>query len=121
MNTIIPVFLFAYARPDHLRRTLICLLENKIPFLYGFADGLKMPGVVEHVSEDRQILRSHGIRVMEELTYSQQPWWHSRFFYLRMRAFNILLNKPVVPLLQHLRPLIIRFLAKVGMVCVGFA
>jgi len=53
----IPVVLFAYARPDHLRRTLACLRENNIPILYVFADGAKTPEMIERVNEVRQILR----------------------------------------------------------------
>lgn len=52
----IPVVLFAYARPDHLRRTLACLRENQVPLIYAFADGPKTPEVVERVNEVRQIL-----------------------------------------------------------------
>jgi len=56
MQKLIPVVLFAYARPDHLRRTLACLHENNIPLLYVFADGPKIPEVVDRVNEVRQIL-----------------------------------------------------------------
>lgn len=52
----IPVVLFAYARPDHLRRTLDCLRENQVPLLYVFSDGPKTPGVAERVREVRRIL-----------------------------------------------------------------
>jgi hypothetical protein len=69
---------------------------------------------------ESQILHSHGIRVREGLPYSQQPWWPRSFFKFRTRAFDLLLYKPV-PLLQRLRPRITRYLAKVGMDCVGFA
>jgi len=69
---------------------------------------------------ETQILRSYGIRVKEELPYLQQPWWQRRFFQFRMKAYNFLLYQPA-PLFQHLRPLFIWFLAKVGTVCEGFA
>jgi hypothetical protein len=52
----IPVVLFAYARPDHLRRTLDCLRENRVPLLYVFSDGPQKPDVVKRVNEVRCIL-----------------------------------------------------------------
>jgi len=55
----IPVVLFTYSRPAHLRRTLDCLRANNIPILYAFADGPKTLEVAERVCEVRQIL--HGI------------------------------------------------------------
>jgi hypothetical protein len=57
MKKIIPVVLFAYARPDHLRRTLACLRANNIPLLYVFADGPRTPDVAERVNDTRNILR----------------------------------------------------------------
>jgi hypothetical protein len=57
MKEIIPVVLFAYARPDLLRRTLACLRENQISLLYTFSDGPKTHEVAERVSEVRLILR----------------------------------------------------------------
>ena len=54
----IPVVLFAYARPDHLRRTLACLRENNVPLIYAFADGPKTPDLAERVNEVRSILRA---------------------------------------------------------------
>jgi len=57
MDIPIPVVLFAYARPDHLRRTLACLQQNYVPLLYAFADGPKTPEAAERVAEVRQILR----------------------------------------------------------------
>ena len=58
MTQIIPVILFAYARPDHLKRTLECLRENNIPLLYAFSDGPKAPVMAGRVNEVRQILRA---------------------------------------------------------------
>jgi len=52
----IPVILFAYARPDHLRRTLACLRENNVPLIYAFSDGPKTPDVAGQVREVRKIL-----------------------------------------------------------------
>lgn len=57
MATIIPIVLFTYARPDHLRRTLSCLRDNRVPLIYAFSDGPRIPekaGIVEQV---RTILR----------------------------------------------------------------
>lgn len=56
--TVIPVCLFAYARPDHLRRTLDCLRENEVPLLYVFSDGPRTPAQVPAVARVREILRS---------------------------------------------------------------
>lgn len=38
INTQIPIVLFAYARPDHLSRTLECLKINQVPLIYAFSD-----------------------------------------------------------------------------------
>ena len=57
MNSV-PVILFAYARPDHLRRTLDCLRENRVPLIYAFSDG---PRTVEYgsaVTQVRDLLRA---------------------------------------------------------------
>ena len=56
MSNVIPVVLFAYSRPDHLKRTLSCLRENNIPLLYAFSDAPKTPDSAERVNEVRQIL-----------------------------------------------------------------
>lgn len=53
----IPVVLFAYARPDHLRRTLACLRENRVPLIYAFSDGPRTPDKAPAVEQVRQILR----------------------------------------------------------------
>lgn len=54
----IPIALFAYARPDHLRRTLACLQENEVPLIYVFSDGPRTPDKEPAVAEVRQILHS---------------------------------------------------------------
>jgi len=54
----IPVVLFAYSRPDHLRRGLACLRENNVPLIYAFADGPKTPDVAERVKAVRDILHA---------------------------------------------------------------
>jgi hypothetical protein len=56
MTTIIPVVLFAYSRPDHLKRTLRCLRKNNVPLIYAFSDGPKTPSVEQSVREVRKIL-----------------------------------------------------------------
>ncbi len=55
---MIPVILFAYDRPGHLRRTLDCLRQNKAPLIYAFSDGAKTPDRESTVSQVRDILRS---------------------------------------------------------------
>ena len=35
---IVPVILFAYARPAHLQKTLDSLRVNQIPLIYAFSD-----------------------------------------------------------------------------------
>ncbi len=56
MTPSIPVVLFAYARPEHLKRTLACLRENKVPLIYAFADGPKTPEIEPRVRKVREIL-----------------------------------------------------------------
>ena len=58
MEDNIPVVLFAYARPEYLKRTLDCLKENQIPLLYAFCDGAKTPDLEPKVAEVRKILRA---------------------------------------------------------------
>ena len=55
---LIPIILFTYASPDHLRRTLECLSENQVPLIYAFSDGPRTPDKIPAVDEERQILRS---------------------------------------------------------------
>ena len=57
-NSTVPIVLFAYARPDHLRRTLACLRENQVPFIYAFSDGPRVPDKAPLVAEVRAILRA---------------------------------------------------------------
>lgn len=53
---IIPVVLFTYARPVHLKQTLACLRENCVPLIYAFSDGPKRPDAVPQVQAVRKIL-----------------------------------------------------------------
>jgi putative methyltransferase (TIGR04325 family) len=55
---LIPVVLFAYARPVHLARALVCLRENKVSLIYAFADGTKGSADAERVAETRALLRA---------------------------------------------------------------
>lgn len=57
MSATVPVTLFAYARPDHLRRTLECLRENEVPLIYAFSDGPGSPDKEPAVGEVREMLR----------------------------------------------------------------
>jgi hypothetical protein len=54
----IPVALFAYARPDHLERTLECLRENKVPLIYAFSDGPRTVAQQSCVNRVREMLRA---------------------------------------------------------------
>jgi hypothetical protein len=54
----VPVVLFAYNRPDHLRRTLEALRQNEIPLLYVFSDGPKSPEKAADVAAVREVLRA---------------------------------------------------------------
>ncbi|MDB6169784.1 MAG: hypothetical protein JWM88_2648 [Verrucomicrobia bacterium] len=58
MSSVIPVVLFAYARPDHLRRTLECLRENGVPLIHAYADGSKGPADAAGVAAVREQLRA---------------------------------------------------------------
>jgi hypothetical protein len=57
MNITMPVILFAYARPDHLRQTVESLRANKVPLIYTFSDGPANPDKEPAVAEVRKILR----------------------------------------------------------------
>lgn len=54
----VPVVLFAYARPDHLRQTLDCLRENKVPLIYAFSDGPRTLDKAPAVAQTRDMLRA---------------------------------------------------------------
>lgn len=56
MSSAIPIVLFAYARPEYLKRTLNSLRENNVPLIYAFVDGPKTPEVAPRVHEVREIL-----------------------------------------------------------------
>jgi hypothetical protein len=56
--TVIPVVLFAYARPTHLARVLRCLRENQVPLILAYADGAKGEADAAWVEETRALLRA---------------------------------------------------------------
>ena len=56
--SLVPVALFAYARPGHLRRTLACLRDNRVPLIHAFSDGPRTPDKAALVDQSRQILRA---------------------------------------------------------------
>lgn len=60
MSEVIPVALFAYARPDHLHRTLDSLRANQVPLIYAFSDGPHTLDKQPSVAEVRKILRAIG-------------------------------------------------------------
>ena len=53
----VPIILFVYARPDHLRRTLACLKDNQIPLLLVFSDAARTPDKQMLVDEVRAEIR----------------------------------------------------------------
>ncbi|MGA2585581.1 MAG: hypothetical protein ABSF88_00935 [Candidatus Aminicenantales bacterium] len=57
MSKHVPIILFAYARPDHLRQTLDCLRENQVPLIYAFSDGPRTPDKTLAVAQVRDMLR----------------------------------------------------------------
>jgi hypothetical protein len=58
MSKHVPIILFAYNRPNHLRQTLDCLRENKIPQIYAFSDGPRTPDKATAVDQVRDMLRA---------------------------------------------------------------
>ena len=58
MTTLIPVILFAYARPVHLGRTVECLRVNHVPLIYAFSDGPRTSRQKAAVEEVRNMLRA---------------------------------------------------------------
>jgi putative methyltransferase (TIGR04325 family) len=73
MSKTIPITLFAYARSDHLRRTLACLRENRVPLIYAFSDGPRTPDKAPLVAQVRDILR--GIDWCEVVLCEREVNW----------------------------------------------
>lgn len=69
MRTI-PVALFTYARPHHLKRTLECLRVDRVPLIYAFSDGPGNPDMERAVDEVRGVLR--GIDWAEVVLHEQR-------------------------------------------------
>lgn len=57
-STVVPVVLFAYARPLHLKRVLACLRENQVPLIWAYADGSKGAEDAGAVAEVRALLEA---------------------------------------------------------------
>lgn len=55
---LIPVVIFAYARPDHLRRTLEALRYQNIPEIWFFCDGAKGLNDARRVAQVGEIVKS---------------------------------------------------------------
>jgi hypothetical protein len=55
---VIPIVLFAYARPVHLQKTLDALRQNQVPLIYAFSDGPRTADKAPAVAEVRAILRA---------------------------------------------------------------
>jgi len=70
---MIPIALFAYARPDHLRRTLSCLRDNRVPLIHAFSDAPRTPDKAPLVAQVRSILR--GIDWCEVVLIEREENW----------------------------------------------
>lgn len=57
-DMMIPIVLFAYARPGHLRRTLDSLKSNQVPVIYAYSDGPRTREDERSVAEVRKLLRA---------------------------------------------------------------
>ena len=58
MTSQIPVVLFAYSRPDHLRQTLECLRSDGVPLIYAYSDGPRDSEKEPAVARVREVLRA---------------------------------------------------------------
>ena len=58
MSDVVPIVLFAYARPEHLCRTLESLRADQVPLIYAFSDGPRGPDKGPLVAQVREILRA---------------------------------------------------------------
>ena len=54
----VPIVLFAYDRPEHLRRTLNCLRVNRVPLIHAFSDAPKTSEKEAAVEQVRRMLRA---------------------------------------------------------------
>lgn len=53
----VPVLLFAYARPEHTRKVLSALREDRVPLILAYCDGPKHPADTASVEAVREMLR----------------------------------------------------------------
>ena len=58
MIEIVPVALFTYKRPEHLKKTLKGLKKNQVPLIYAFCDGPRTSEDKPLVDSVRQIIHS---------------------------------------------------------------
>ena len=56
MSRDVPVVLFCYARPDHLRRTLDALAADRVPRVIVYSDGPRDVAAAPRVAEVRRVL-----------------------------------------------------------------
>jgi len=71
--SITPIILFSYARPDHLRRTLACLRDNRVPLIYAFSDAPHTLDKIPLVEQVRALL--HGIDWCEIVICERNENW----------------------------------------------
>lgn len=69
-SPVVPVVLFAHARPEHLRQVLASLRENQVPRMIAYSDGPRNPAEAERVAEVRARLRAVD---WAELTLVERP------------------------------------------------
>ena len=56
-DAVIPVVLFAHARPQHLGQVLRSLRENRVPRILAYSDGPRTQAEAARVEEVRRVLR----------------------------------------------------------------
>ena len=56
-DAVIPVVLFAHARPQHLGQVLRSLRENRVPRILAYSDGPRTQAEATRVEEVRRVLR----------------------------------------------------------------
>jgi hypothetical protein len=71
LTQFVPIALFAYRRPEHLKKTLEGLKTNQVPLIYAFSDGARSADEEPLVASVRRILRAVDwceIRLIERET-----------------------------------------------------
>jgi len=89
-----------------------CYRIHQASKLSSYASELRWPIEV-------QILRSHGVRVREELSFQRQPWRQRLFLKTRMFLYSLFLYQNF-PRSRRLRFSILSLLARYGTICKGF-